>query len=140
MDRQCRRRPLCALFRYECHNNARCSQNNSKHCGRKTDPQRLGDTLKNSRLGQVWDRERSSREKMPKKCKNPLKSSDFSGFMDEGGKIDLAVRLAPKTESEPSAADPIWKGGARERSGWNFLQKNAGAKRTLLRRGPSGGI
>ena len=41
----------------------------------------------------------------------------------------------PEPKPEPREAGPVWKGGARERSGWHFLQKNVGAKRTLLRRG-----
>ena len=51
---------------------------------------------------------------------------------------DLKTRGCAKTKSKPSEAGSVWKGGARERADDVILQKNnVGAKRTLLRRGPS---
>lgn len=41
----------------------------------------------------------------------------------------------PKTKPEPSVAGPVWRGGAKERM--TILKKIVGAKRTLLRHGPS---
>ena len=59
----------------------------------------------------------------------------YQHILDCSAKKDAVSRFVPEPKPEPREAGPVWKGGARERSGWHFLQKNVGAKRTLLRRG-----
>lgn len=51
-------------------------------------------------------------------------------------KKEAARGPCPKSKRSPAIAGSIWRRGARERM--PFLQKNVGAKRTLLRRGVYG--
>ena len=48
---------------------------------------------------------------------------DRHDVLSSVGKKDAASRSAPKPKPQPSEAVAVWKGGARERSGWHFCKK-----------------